>query len=69
MIQNQIQNIELNDPEWKHGYWLDLNDKKFVRYKLCNKDLRAEIKRLKDHFVGGYEDVTKCQKVNKEISK
>lgn len=58
-----------NDLGWKYGYWPDLNDKNLVRCKLCDKDTKGGIRRLKEHLTGGYGDVKKCLKVTEEISK
>ena len=58
-----------NDPGWKYGYWPDLADKNMVRCKLCDKNTKGGIKRLKEHLSGGFGDAAKCPKVTEEISK
>ncbi|XP_042488693.1 uncharacterized protein LOC122068842 [Macadamia integrifolia] len=57
------------DPGWKYGYWPDLNDKNLVRCTLCGKDAKGGIKRLKQHLIGGYGDISKCPKTTAAIAR
>ncbi|XP_042475480.1 uncharacterized protein LOC122057437 [Macadamia integrifolia] len=57
------------DPGWKYGYWPDVADRNLVRCMLCGKDVKGGIKRLKQHLVGGYGDVTKCLKTTAKIAR
>ncbi|XP_042490312.1 uncharacterized protein LOC122070253 [Macadamia integrifolia] len=57
------------DLEWKYGYWSYLKDKKLVRCTLCGKDAKEGIKRLKQHLIGGYGDLSKCPKTTAAIAR
>ncbi|XP_042499920.1 uncharacterized protein LOC122078124 [Macadamia integrifolia] len=57
------------DPGWKYGYLPDLNDKNLVRCTLCGKDAKGGIKRLKQHLIGGYGDISKCPKTIAAIAR
>ncbi|KAL6560551.1 hypothetical protein OROGR_004110 [Orobanche gracilis] len=56
-----------NDPGWKYGFWLDLNNKDLVECSLCHKQMHSGIKRLKQHLAAGYGDVAKCSQTTTEI--
>ncbi|XP_043702361.1 uncharacterized protein LOC122652633 isoform X2 [Telopea speciosissima] len=57
-----------NDAGWKYGYWPELADRNLVRCNLCKIDIKGGIKRLKEHLVGGYVDVAKCNKTTATIA-
>jgi hypothetical protein len=58
-----------NDPRWKYGYWIEIGNRDNVTCNLCKTITAVEIKRLKEHLVGGYADTVMCSKTTTEIRK
>ncbi|KAL6512937.1 hypothetical protein OROHE_019727 [Orobanche hederae] len=59
-----------NDPGWKYAYYPFPETKKdVVKCILCGNSNHGGIDRFKQHLIGGYPDIVKCPKTNKEIAK
>ena len=58
---NEERVARSNDPGWLHGYPVN-NDKQKTKCKYCGKRMMSRgITRLKEHLVGGYNNVSKCK--------
>ncbi|KAL6497141.1 hypothetical protein OROGR_029070 [Orobanche gracilis] len=57
LSKDPTRKAKSSDPGWKYGFWPDLNNKDIVQCILCNKQVHAGIRRLKQHLAGGYGDV------------
>ncbi|KAL6535641.1 hypothetical protein OROMI_027015 [Orobanche minor] len=69
LSKDPTRKAKSSDPGWKYGFWPDLNNKDIVQCSLCNKQVHAGIRRLKQHLAGGYGDVQMCAKTTTSIIK
>ncbi|KAL6566266.1 hypothetical protein OROGR_001881 [Orobanche gracilis] len=69
LSKDPTRKAKSSDPGWKYGFWPDLNNKDIVQCSLCNKQVHADIRRLKQHLAGGYGDVQMCAKTTTSIIK
>ncbi|KAL6512938.1 hypothetical protein OROHE_019728 [Orobanche hederae] len=59
-----------NDLGWKYAYYPFPETKKdVVKCILCGNSNHGGIDRFKQHLIGGYPNIVKCPKTNKEIAK
>lgn len=56
-----------NDPGWKYAIWPDLKNKRKLQCTLCGMVTNRGITGQKEHLVGGFRTVDKCQLTTPEI--
>ncbi|MCR2848065.1 hypothetical protein, partial [Heyndrickxia coagulans] len=58
---------ERRDPGWKHARLLDGKDVTKIVCIYCDKIMRGDIYRHKQHLVGGYRNAAKCKKCPEHV--
>jgi hypothetical protein len=68
-MDNPKRRVRSNDPGWKYGYWTKFGNRDKVTCNLYKTVTARGIKKLKEHFVGGYADTVMCSKTTTVIRK
>ena len=56
-----------NDPGWKYNMWALKDTKNAIRFNYCGFVSKGGICRAKQHQIGGYRNVSKCEKVPDDV--